>query len=133
MPVDLLEAPVLVPEVTSLAIEAEFIPIERPAVLTLILVVQVLFRLAIVHHLLKIIALSGNFITTVSVLALYTISAEASFRPVLAHLPLVHGTLDEALPVVELLSDLLLWRRLLRRLLCGVTCGELVLRWCLHC
>ena len=96
MPVDLLEAPVLVPEVAPLAVEAELLPVESPAVLTLILVVQVFLLLAIVNRL-HIFALRSQFVEAVSVLALDAISAEASFRPVLAHLALVHGSLHEAL------------------------------------
>ena len=85
MSVNLREAPVLVSEMTPLAIEAELFSVKRPTILTLILVVQALFRLAIVHHLHGI-GLSRNFIKAMGVLALDPIPAEASLCPVLAHL-----------------------------------------------
>ena len=96
MPVDLREAAVLMPKVTSLPVEAELFTIERSAILALVFVILALFALALVHYLLAI-RISGKLLNTVSVLALDTIAAEASLRPVLTHLALVHGPLHERL------------------------------------
>ena len=96
MPVDLREAAVLMPEVTSLPVEAELFPVERTAILALVFVILILLALALVHYLLAI-RINGKLLNTVSVLALDTVAAEAGLRPVLAHLALVHGPLHERL------------------------------------
>ena len=93
---DFREAAVLMPEVTSLPVEAEFFTIKRSAILALVFVILILLTLALVHDLLAI-RINGKLLNTVSVLALDTVAAEAGLRPVLAHLALVHGPLHERL------------------------------------
>ena len=93
---DLREAAVLMPEVTSLTVEAELFTIERSAILALVFVILILLTLALVHDLLAI-RINGKLLNTVSVLALDTVAAEAGLSPVLAHLTLVHGPLHERL------------------------------------
>ena len=86
---DLGEAAVLVPEVASLAVEAELFTVERSAILALVLVVLILLPLTLVHNLLTI-SINGELLDPVGVLALDTVAAEAGLGPVLAHLALVH-------------------------------------------
>ena len=86
VPVDLAEAAVLVPEVAPLAVRAEFLAIELPAVLRLVLVIDT-GLLLLVH--IKCVAIAELFLA-VRVLALGPIAAEAGLGPVLAHVALVH-------------------------------------------
>ena len=92
MPVDFLEAAILVTEVAAFTVGAELLTIELTAVLRLILIVRT-------HHLrvqVCTVALR-KLLLAMSVLALGSVAAEASLGPVLAHLTLVHGALDETL------------------------------------
>ena len=86
MSVHLLEGPVLVTEVTALAIGAEALAVELPTVLRLILVVCVAsFLLTEVQ-----VVVLAELIDSVRVLALVAVATEAGLSPVLAKLALVH-------------------------------------------
>lgn len=98
MPVDLGEATVLMPKVTSFTIETELLPVERPAILALVLIILMLLLLAKVHQLLTI-RFYGKLLNAMSVLALETVATETGLCPVLAHLTLVHGSFHERLAI----------------------------------
>jgi hypothetical protein len=95
MPMNFLKAAVLMAEVASLAVGAELLAVELPAVLGLIFVVESL--LLFVHIQLMILT---ELVETVCELALGSISAHSSLAPVLAKLTLVHGSLHKA-PLVH--------------------------------
>ena len=80
--VDLFERSVLVPEVASLAVRAELLSVELPAVLRFVLVVEARLSLGDPVDL-------GKFLGTVGILALEAVAAEATLSPVLAHLAFV--------------------------------------------
>lgn len=86
MSVHLLEGPVLVTEVTALAIGAEALAVELPAVLRLILVVCVALLLLTEVQ----VVVLAELIDSVRVLALVAVATEAGLSPVLAKLALVH-------------------------------------------
>lgn len=92
MPMNLLEAAVLVPEVAPLTVRTELLPIELPAILRLVLVIKIHLCL-LIKILLVVIT---ELFLAVGVLTLGAVAAEPSFRPVLAHVTLVHGPLYEA-------------------------------------
>ena len=82
MSVDFLEASVLVSEVAALAVRAQFLSVELPAILRLILVVETSLGFGDPVDL-------GELVMAVGILALETVPAEANLGPVLAHLSLV--------------------------------------------
>ena len=86
VPMDLAEAAVFVPEVASLAVLADFLAIELPAILRLVLVIGT-GRLLLVQ--IQRVAIAELFLA-VCVLALGPIAAKAGLGPVLAHVALVH-------------------------------------------
>ena len=114
---DFLEASVLVAEVASFSVWAELLTVELPAILGFVLVVESCLRLGDSVDLCE-------FFSTVSVLALETISAEADFSPVLAHFTLILLGLGQRnhLPVLEERN-----RRRFRVESCGSGCVELSL------
>jgi len=95
MPMNFLEAAVLVAEVATFAVSAELLSVELPAVLGLVLVVQSLLLFVYVQ-----LIILTELVETVCELALGAISADSSLAPVLAKLALVHRSLHEA-PVVH--------------------------------
>ena len=93
MPVDLLEAAILVPEVAPLAVGAELLAVELAAVLRLVLVVHVGLLLLVEVQL----VILAELLLSVRVLTLTPVAAKARLGPILAHIALVHGSFDEAL------------------------------------
>ena len=87
-----LEAPILVAEVASLAVGAELLPVELPAILRLILVICTLF-LSLAHVQWVVLAQLFN---AVCELTLGAIPAHSCLSPVLAELTLVHRSLYKA-------------------------------------
>jgi hypothetical protein len=90
MTVDFLEATVLVAEVAPLAVGAVLFSVELATVLRLVLVVEALLLFVKVER-----VILGKLFEAVRVLTLIAITTEAGLSPVLAHLSLVHGALDE--------------------------------------
>ena len=92
VPVDLAEAAVLVPEVAPLAVRADLLAIELPAILRLVLVVDI--GLLLLVRIQRVVL--AELLRAVRVLALGAVPAEAGLGPVLAHVALVHRPFDEA-------------------------------------
>lgn len=93
MPVDLLEATVLMPEVATLAIGTELLSIELSTILRLVFVIHIgLFLLVEIQ-----LVILAELFLAMGVLALGSIAAKARLSPILAHITLVHGPLDKAL------------------------------------
>lgn len=76
----------------ALPIEANFLPIERPTILRLVLVVRLLWLLLLVKEMVL-----TQLSNAMCVLALLSESTEAWFAPVLAQFSLVHGSLHKTL------------------------------------
>ena len=91
MSMDLLEAAVFVPKVAPLTIWTELFTVKLAAVLRLVFIVVAELLLA------KVELVVTQLLSTVRILALGAVAAESGLGPVLAHLPFVHGALDEAL------------------------------------
>ena len=86
VPMDLSEAAVFVPKMTALAIWAEFFAIKLPAILRLVLVIDIGLLLLIQIQL----VIFTKFFLSVRVLTLVTIATKTSFSPILAHVALIH-------------------------------------------
>lgn len=112
---DLFVAPVFVPKVAPLPVRAELLPVELPAVLRLVLIVEVGGLLLVQVELIVL----AELLLAMGVLTLGAIAAEADLHPVLAHVALVHRPLNKAL-----LSQVCIYLLLLvRMLLCDQDCG----------
>lgn len=85
VPVNLLEAAVLVAEVAPLAVGAELLAVELPTVLRLVLVVGTLLLLIEIE-----LVRLAQLLLAVSILALEAVATRPEQSPVLAKLPLVH-------------------------------------------
>lgn len=110
--VDFLEAAILMAEVASFAIGTELLTVELPAILRLIFVIKPLF-LFVKNALMSI----THFFNSMSVLTLWSISADPSLIPVLAHLTLVHRSFDKAFRAEEIYEHPIGLRALLKALL----------------
>lgn len=86
MPMDLLEAAILVSEVAALAVRTELLAIELSTILRLVLVVHVSLLLLVQIQLVII----AELFLPVSVLTLVAVATEARLSPILAHVALVH-------------------------------------------
>ena len=91
MPVNLLVASVFVSEVTPLAVRAVLLSIELPAVLRLVLVVEIGWLLLVEVQFVVL----AELLLAVGVLALDSVATKTSFHPLLAHVALVHRPLHK--------------------------------------
>lgn len=96
MAMNFLEAAVFVTEVTSLAVGAELLPVELPAVLRFVLVVLTLLLLVKVKN-----VVLTQLIKTVRKLAFGSVATNSRFAPILANLSLVHRSLHKAFLLVQ--------------------------------